>query len=425
MRSRLGFHLLRLRERLWTKPLLYCLLAIAAVFLAQGADLLDGPALPVRVDAETIEKLLTVISSTMLAVATFAVASMLSAYGNAGRAATPRAVALVIADDGSKTALSSFVGAFIFAIVAIVALRTGLYQQNGLLALFALTIAIFGWVILTFVRWTDGIARLGQVGNTVARTEAAAARALERHRTQPHLGAAPLAEDTPELPVALFSTRIGYLQFIDLPALQSVAQDAGLTVQLPCLPGDFIGAQTPLARLSVEGDALDARVLRRLRAAFVIGDDRTFDADARFGVAVLAEIAARALSPAVNDYGTAIVVIGALERLLCTHAEPPPDAAAPPLYDLVALRPLPLAQVLTDSIGPIARAGASDPDVMERLLLALVAMAASGHAALAEQARRHAALALDRAAAADLLPGDLSRLRAAAAPLLARGDASA
>jgi hypothetical protein len=46
----------------------------------------------------------------------------------------------------------------------------------------------------------------------------------------------------------------------------------------------------------------------RLSSAFLVGPDRSFKQDPRFGMIVLSEIASRALSPGVNDPGTAIDV---------------------------------------------------------------------------------------------------------------------
>ena len=60
----------------------------------------------------------------------------------------------------------------------------------------------------------------------------------------------------------------------------------------------------------------DEDVHKAVAEAFTIGAERTFDQDPRFGLCVLAEIASRALSPAVNDPGTAIDVIGRAVRLL-------------------------------------------------------------------------------------------------------------
>ncbi len=51
--------------------------------------------------------------------------------------------------------------------------------------------------------------------------------------------------------------------------------------------------------------------------------NRTFEDDPRFGLIVLSEIADKALSPGVNDPGTAIDVIGTLVRLFTLWQSPP------------------------------------------------------------------------------------------------------
>lgn len=78
MKTRRIHSVLQLRKRLWFKPLLYCLIAVLAALVAQVADHLPfGDQLP-EITPETIQTLLTIISSSMLAVATFAVGSMVS-----------------------------------------------------------------------------------------------------------------------------------------------------------------------------------------------------------------------------------------------------------------------------------------------------------------------------------------------------------
>ncbi|MEZ5202287.1 MAG: DUF2254 family protein [Micropruina glycogenica] len=70
------------------------------------------------------------------------------------------------------------------------------------------------------------------------------------------------------------------------------------------------GRALGVRRGRVTDDQLDA-----VRRAFEINAHRTYDQDPRLGLVALAEIAIRALSPAVNDPGTAIEVLGALERV--------------------------------------------------------------------------------------------------------------
>src|SRR5690606_26331503 len=106
MLDRIEFLLNRLRERLWVKPLFVCILSIGAAFLARLADDTGLGDLVPEISRDSIETLLEIISSSMLVIATFAVASMVTAYSSASNTATPRTFSLVISDDVSQNALS-------------------------------------------------------------------------------------------------------------------------------------------------------------------------------------------------------------------------------------------------------------------------------------------------------------------------------
>ena len=115
MTSQISFYLDRLRERLWVRPLAFCVLSVAGVFVAKKADGLNIGELVPEISPDSIETLLSIIAASMLVVATFAVGSMISAFASASGSATPRSFPLVVSDDVSQNALSTFIGAFIFS----------------------------------------------------------------------------------------------------------------------------------------------------------------------------------------------------------------------------------------------------------------------------------------------------------------------
>lgn len=411
MASRFVFRFLQIRKRLWVKPLLYCVGGVACVFAARLTEGWGIGSLLPEVNADTIEALLTIISSSMLAVATFAVGSMLQAYNSASDSATPRAFALVLADDMSKTALSSFIGAFIFSIVALVALKTGLYNSTGLFALFVLTLAIFAWVVLTFVRWTDSIARLGRLGSTIDKVESAAERSLKNRRRRPYMGGVAKTDSNGLQGAAVYCDDIGYVQHVDMAALQSAGKSHDLRFMVAAVPGTFLGPNSPLLIVDRSGEVAD-EVHKQIVNAFVVGQNRTFESDPRFGLVVLAEIAARALSPAVNDHGTAIVIIGRFLRLLSIWAEPlGKDEGVVEEFDRVIVPELTLASMFDDAFTALARDGARSVEVGVRLQKAFVTLSRLGPPEYRLEARRHSALALARAERAMDLPDDLVRLK--------------
>ena len=124
---------------------------------------------------------------------------------------------------------------------------------------------------------------------------------------------------------------------------------------------------------------------------------------------VLSEVAQRALSPAVNDPGTAFSVLALMTALLLDHTEEA-DGEKEPVYDRVSLIPLKEADLVTQAMDPIARDGAGNIEIALRLQKILSAI--NTHApemAVRTAAAHQARLAYDRARNA--LPCEEERLQ--------------
>ncbi|NNF38509.1 MAG: DUF2254 domain-containing protein, partial [Gemmatimonadetes bacterium] len=251
------------------------------------------------------------------------------------------------------------------------------------------------------------------LGNTIKKVEAAALAAIEERQSSPRLGGVAPEEGSPEgRPV--MASEIGYVQGLDVPGLQSCAEGSGLRVTVAALPGAFCTPDRPLAHVAADdGGEVSDQDVAAVATAFRIGQDRTFESDPRFGLVVLSEIASRALSPAVNDPGTAIDVTGSLSRLLARWAALE-DVDGESRYDRVAVPRLDTEDLFDDAFTGIARDGAATIEVGIRLQKVLTSLALLGDPATREAARRHAGLALARAERALTFPPDLETLRGVA-----------
>jgi uncharacterized membrane protein len=412
IRSRLKFAIQNLRTKLWIKPLRNAVLAVVVVFVARFADGLPINEIVPDVSIETVEKLLTVISASMLGVATFAVASMVSAYASAGGSATPRAFALIISDGLSQEALSSFIGAFIFSIVGIIAIKMGYFGLAGRFTLFLFTIAIFAWVIVTFVRWVDNIARLGRLGNTIEKVDAATRDAFGHfHRTAP-LGGRP-AGSIPQGGVDLFSEELGFIQHIDTGQLEQWAKENDAVIYVRSLPGAFVHPQRVLATVKpLAGETvLD---LSKLLNAFVLAERRTYTSDPRFGLIVMSEIGSRALSPGINDPGTAIDIVVRMSRIIRDWSiEQDSKDNAQPQLERVFVPPLIPHDLIEDAYAAITKDGVGSVEVGIWLQRSLALLAQLPATDISQAARDHADLAFARAEQELSFPHDLERVRRA------------
>jgi len=386
-------------------------LSTAAVFLAKTVDDTGIGRLVPAITQDSIETLLAIIASSMLVIATFAVASMVSAYASASNTATPRSFSLVISDDVSQNALSTFIGAFIFSIVALIALKNGYYDKAARFVLFALTLMILAMVIVTFVSWVDRIARLGRLGGTIDKVEAATAAALQRRRCAPTLRGVP-AGRRHNGGQAIYGGTIGYVQRVDVTALQTFAEKSRVRITVAALPGTFSAPGRALAYVAADSGDLSDIDTSQIGKAFLIGGDRQFDEDPRFGLIVLSEIASRALSPAVNDPGTAIHIIGTFVRLFALWSEPIEEGdSRTSECDRVEVPKISLWDMFDDAFTAIARDGAGGIEVAGRLQKAFESLASIGDGAMRDAARHHARLALARAENMLSLPEDLEVVR--------------
>jgi uncharacterized membrane protein len=162
--------------------------------------------------------------------------------------------------------------------------------------------------------------------------------------------------------------------------------------------------------------AVDDKLQQALVDCFVLGDQRAYDSDPRFGFIVLGEIADKAVSPAVNDPGTAIVVIDTVTRLLL---EWEPEGSGNK-NDRVSVTPLVPNDVLVDFYRPLSRDAAHIIEVVSRMLKSLETVAAC-KPDFAEAARRVAMDAAGRAKRAMTADSDLEALQKAGAWVGKRG----
>jgi uncharacterized membrane protein len=406
--SRLAWTFVRLSRRVWVRVTLFAVLAVAT---AASAPLLQGVIsqdFAKRIGSEAVRPILNVLATGMLAVTTFSLSVMVSAHRTASQLVTPRAHRLLLADTITQTVLATFLGAFLYAIVSIVLIDAEVFDSRTIAVSFLATLAVIVLVIVAMLRWIEHLAGLGSMLETTRQVEKAVQEALEARVSAPFLGCRPASEAPAGLDHPVTAGRTGYVRNIDVQGLSRSASEAPFDICLAAQPGTFVTADAVVARVSRPGQE------DTVRDAFDIADVRTFDQDPRFGLIVLTEIASRALSPGMNDPGTAIDVIGRQVRLLLSWRPPEAEAPGPGATGRVFAAALDPADLVEDAFAAIARDGAGMAEVHVRLGKGLAALAGgTPDPALAGAASRMAVRALEHARAAGHLPEVMARIEGA------------
>lgn len=411
--SWLKFLFLRYYRDMGLRVFLYALLSLVATLISPLAHAYLGERMETRIEFSSVVSVLTILASSMLAVSTFSLSIMVSAHRAAAEAATPRVHRILLENTTTQSVLAAFIGAFVYSLGSIVLYRLGLYAEEAALVVMAITTLVVVIVVISLLRWIQHLTDLGSVEDSLRSARDRARASLLASAKHPRFGASPLSDEIapPDVATPFVAPRSGFLQLIDMGALQRCLPKTS-AIYIDVAPGSHVLEGETIAEVS---GAVGDDDLKRIGDAFTFGDQRTHEQDAEFGLIVLSEIAAKALSPGVNDPGTAIDSLLIQKSLLWEYALQDVDEDAPAAPSVYARFPQ-SADFVSAAFAPIAREGAGKFDVALSLRRALSALSASRRDEMAAAARDFAEVALTYAKEAGLSPRDLEQLQAVVFP---------
>lgn len=276
---------------------------------------------------------LSTIAGSMIGVAgvTFSItiASVVYATGQYG----PRLLANFMDDRGNQITLGTFISTFLYCILILRTVRSaneeagvgeGFVPHISIAVALALALASLG----VFIYFIHHIPESIHVSNLVAGIGRDLRKQLDTLFPE-RIGEAETTRDAQaddsartsvpdrffEEAVRIAADSAGYVRGVDSERLLHLAAEHDLLLRVRRRPGDFVADGDTLALAWPPGRVVDD-VLEDTRLAFAWGAQRTARQDTRFLVNELVEIAARALSPGVNDPFTAISCLDWLSAAL-------------------------------------------------------------------------------------------------------------
>lgn len=402
---------LRYYRNMGLRVLLYALLSLVATLISPFANLFMGVRFSTEIDFASVMPVLTILASSMLAVSTFSLNIMVTAHRAAADVATPRMHHILLEDTTTQSVLAAFIGAFVYSLGSIVLYRLGFYPEDAAVIVMGITTLVVVLVVFSLLRWINHLTTLGSVQDSLRAARTRAEEALQAHAHHPRFGASAFSEVTPlpETTTPLRAPETGFLQLIDMAMLADCLPDK-TSLYLEASPGSHVLVGESIGQ---SAGPVDDETVSRLEQAFTFGSTRTHEQDAEFGLIVLSEIASKALSPGINDAGTAIDAVLILKSLLWDYALEAPDEDASEIPSVIARFPGP-ADFVEAAFAPIARDGADKIEVALTLRESLSALSASQNAELAAAARDLAEKVILHASEAGLPERDLDRLHAVA-----------
>ena len=264
-------------------------------------------------DPGVAQVILSDIATSTMTVVSIVFAILLMTLTLASMQFSPRIIVSFARDRVTQWTLGIFLGTFLYCMAALPAAHT---LPNP----FAPVVTVIGAIVLAIVCvglllfFIHHISQAISVNHIVDRiaseTEAVVDEVMPLPRRRVHVETSdsvePVAWETP-----LLNDISGYIRFVDLKQLLSLATSHHVKVQVVRRVGQFVPAGTPLLMVN-KAERLSPEAIAAFRAAFDFGPTRTLQQDVEFGVLQIVDIALKAISPAVNDPTTAI---GCIDQL--------------------------------------------------------------------------------------------------------------
>ena len=347
-----------------------------------------------RVGSEALNRLLDILATSMLTVTTFSLTVMVTVFRSSSQQFTPRAHRELMKDTRTQTALATFIGAYIYSLAGIVLSERQGFTEAEQAALYFTTLIVLALIVLQVLRWMVHLQTLGSLMHATSGIESEGIRMLEQRRAEPWSKLGALGDVPPGRTVHEEHRKYPG----DRP--REPVREARRGRKAAPLSSSRATSSTPArrSRWSREADLDDDDVIGVLH----MGALRSTEQDPRFCLILLSEFASKALSPGVNDPGTAIDCLGRITRILGAYAPAPPAPDA-----CVFVPTLSPEDLIVGRVRQIARDGAGIVEVQIFLQKRLAALMAHSEPGLA----REAAAAAVRAGAGAGARGDERRVR--------------
>ncbi len=234
---------------------------------------------------------------------------------------TPRALRGFLQDRVTQVVAGGFFAIFAYSIIVLAAITEASANTRSFLP----ALSILGAIGLSFVGlaflliFVHHIGHVIQVSDIVARIAAQTLQAIEHPYPTWEQAEVSTSRFTPiayiaKEPACILAGRPGYVQRIEFASLMKYLLCPGFQLRLLVCPGDFVTEETVIAEVQPASMA-DAECIKAIHEHVTIERERDIEQDARFGVRQLADIALRALSPAINDPTTGVLCIKYLQAV--------------------------------------------------------------------------------------------------------------
>lgn len=301
------------RNSLWVMPALGMVVGMVLVWTLHWIETVMG--WKSTFDPDSARAALSTLASSIFTLVVFVSSAILVILQLASSQLSPRIIGVVFRNHVAKLSIGAFVFTFAVTLSSLARIDDSVPLLSPQLANISCiaSLILFLYMIdhLGKVLRPSGvlrsIARLGKetVSAVYPRMFAESSIPAAASKREAFLG-----DESNRL---IASSRDGVLLAFDRDGLIALAKAARCSIELVPQLGDFVAEGAPLFRLSPQSSMVDAV---RLQQMVFLGQERAIEHDPTYAFRILVDIAAKALSPGINDPTTAVLAIDQIQHLL-------------------------------------------------------------------------------------------------------------
>jgi uncharacterized membrane protein len=288
---------------------------------------------------DSARAVLTAISGSLITATSLTFSLTVVALQLASSQASPRILRMFAKDPMVHATLAVFLGTFAFALTVLRTVKDSGVDTESSVPRIAVTVASLA-TLASVVMLTLFLAHLAtqlRIETMMRNVHAETKATIDLVAATAGEGLDDVAAEVLERPhFAAIAHRSGFISAVDRGRLLDLAGERDLVIEELHTVGSSVVRGTPIAwwwfrdplTHPTEGEDAGSAIGDSIASAYSLTYERTASQDIGFGLRQLVDIAARALSPGVNDPTTAVHALSHLSALLCDLVRLPPQPRA-------------------------------------------------------------------------------------------------
>lgn len=362
----------KLRDRFWIIPSIVILLEVILLWIVCGIPNVESRNSLVQFfssdySAEAARLLLTSIATSIMTVVGVLFSLTIVILQQVSSQYSPRVIGNFIKSISSQLMLGVFSGTFLFCLLALRRVHARDVPEAAISTSILLAVLCIGFLI----HYVDHIVHSIQSTTIVSNIREDTLKYwrdfdifLQKNRLK-----SPKSNRNLKWKAQVRCASTGYFQSFRPDKLIQALQNLEWEASIQLRPGDYCERNDIFLEV-VTNKELTEELTSKIKSSFFFACDRTHIQDPRLGINQLVDIALRALSPGINDPGTAKEALYCLGTLLIWASQRPYE-----IYDLqlcdtgtLRLKPLKFHELISESLGPLLITAEKYPTVLEIMI---------------------------------------------------------